>query len=249
VTGEKIKKSVHKKNKKDSKYWICLLHATKPFPQKDKAYFATPNSLFRTSSPLLSVMALAASALMPLNRKFSFSHTQPFLFSLFPNSVLSLQILTLTKVVKFYACKGIPNANRWNKVSSRTSHSINFSLLFEKRGIGFRNGIVAVAAAASPSPVNEDISQKETPQRIYTWPDNKVKVSILLSFFFRFANFLMFGHWVCESVKFKSLDFSLMVKRSSPFCKVCCFFNILAVPMVLFLMGLFAFDCLGSRIV
>ncbi|KAJ6908210.1 hypothetical protein NC651_018601 [Populus alba x Populus x berolinensis] len=87
-------------------------------------------------------MALAASALMPLNR--------------------------------------IPNANRWNKVSFRTSHSINFSLLFEKRGIGFRNGIVAAAAAASPSPVNEDISQKETPQRIYTWPDNKKpKVCIL----------------------------------------------------------------------
>ncbi|KAH8502726.1 hypothetical protein H0E87_014143 [Populus deltoides] len=87
-------------------------------------------------------MALAASALMPLNR--------------------------------------IPNANRWNKVSSRTSHSINFSLLFEKRGIGFRNGIAAAAAAASPSPVNEDISQKETPQRIYTWPNNKKpKVCIL----------------------------------------------------------------------
>ncbi|XP_034907324.1 alternative NAD(P)H-ubiquinone oxidoreductase C1, chloroplastic/mitochondrial [Populus alba] len=84
-------------------------------------------------------MALAASALLPLNR--------------------------------------IPNANRWNKVSFRNSHSINFSLLFEKRGIGFRNGI---AAAASPSPVNEDISQKETPQRIYTWPDNKKpKVCIL----------------------------------------------------------------------
>ncbi|KAJ6917042.1 alternative NAD(P)H-ubiquinone oxidoreductase C1 [Populus alba x Populus x berolinensis] len=87
-------------------------------------------------------MALAASALLPLNR--------------------------------------IPNANRWNKVSFRNSHSINFSLLFEKRGIGFRNGIAAAAAAASPSPVNEDISQKETPQRIYTWPDNKKpKVCIL----------------------------------------------------------------------
>ncbi|KAF9678915.1 hypothetical protein SADUNF_Sadunf07G0086100 [Salix dunnii] len=79
-------------------------------------------------------MALAASALTPLNR--------------------------------------ISNANRWSQVSSRASHSFNFSLLFEKRGIGFRNGIAA-AAASSPSPVNEDISQKEIPQRIYTWPDNK----------------------------------------------------------------------------
>lgn len=81
-------------------------------------------------------MALAASALTPLNR--------------------------------------ISNANRWSQVSSRASHSFNFSLLFKKRGIGFRNGIAAAAAASSsPSPVNEDISQKEIPQRIYTWPDNK----------------------------------------------------------------------------
>ncbi|KAJ6740900.1 ALTERNATIVE NAD(P)H-UBIQUINONE OXIDOREDUCTASE C1 CHLOROPLASTIC/MITOCHONDRIAL [Salix purpurea] len=81
-------------------------------------------------------MALAASALTPLNR--------------------------------------ISNANRWSQVSSRASHSFNVSLLFEKRGIGFRNGIAAAAAAASsPSPVIEDISQKEIPQRIYTWPDNK----------------------------------------------------------------------------
>lgn len=81
-------------------------------------------------------MALAASALTPLNR--------------------------------------ISNANRWSQVSSRASHSFNVSLLFEKRGIGFRNGIAAAAAASSsPSPVNEDISQKEIPQRIYTWPDNK----------------------------------------------------------------------------
>ncbi|KAJ6419375.1 hypothetical protein OIU84_029478 [Salix udensis] len=79
-------------------------------------------------------MALAASALTPLNR--------------------------------------ISNANRWSQVSSRASHSFNVSLLFEKRGIGFRNGIAA-AAASSPSPVIEDISQKEIPQRIYTWPDNK----------------------------------------------------------------------------
>ncbi|KAJ6289126.1 hypothetical protein OIU76_025011 [Salix suchowensis] len=71
----------------------------------------------------------------------------------------------------------ISNANRWSQVSSRASHSFNVSLLFEKRGIGFRNGIAAAAAAAaaasSPSPVIEDISQKEIPQRIYTWPDNK----------------------------------------------------------------------------
>ncbi|KAJ6677923.1 APOPTOSIS-INDUCING FACTOR 1 [Salix viminalis] len=80
-------------------------------------------------------MALAASALTPLNR--------------------------------------ISNANRWSQVSSRASHSFNVSLLFEKRGIGFRNGIAAAAAASSPSPVIEDISQKEIPQRIYTWPDNK----------------------------------------------------------------------------
>ncbi|CAK7354664.1 unnamed protein product [Dovyalis caffra] len=73
------------------------------------------------------------------------------------------------------------NANGWNKALFRASHTTNFSLLFKKRGIGFRNGN-GIIAAASSSVIEgfADISQKETPLRVYIWPDNKKpKVCIL----------------------------------------------------------------------